>query len=623
MRFFRLLPAALLLSLAPFAMADLTVDQKVSDFTQLAAQYAKNYAPYELKRDSFGFDLYATQPWIDQVKASKSDLEFFDICTKYVASLQDSHDEFFLRSDFDAWLHFDGDLYDGKFLIDYVDRTYLARARFGFTVGDELVTVDGVAVADLIKQFRPYSFNGSSNPVSRDRLAAATITERYQGAYPLAVNIGKSAVVEVKSAATGAVASYTIAWDVFGTPVTTAGILRSPAARKGQQQFAFKRPRKFTGTAAPYYRRGTESTNARFDNPWGVQEDSTDPASTPDAAPAYLAPLAKLGNFAFHSKAAVFTDTKHNQASGLNPFGSIFPVFNPPAGFVTRRGLSTADYFLSGTFPSGTLKIGYLRIPDMAPANSAAALSQYATEIAYFQANTDGLVIDVMANGGGSVCYTQTLVSYLMPGGFRAAAGELRASLGWQLEFSSVVTRAQQLGLPSYYAALYNQYLNDIKTALTQNRARTGSLPFCGISFDVPAAADKTGKILAYTKPIVVVTDNFTLSAGEIFTMMMQDEGRAKIFGTRTDGGGGNVVDFPNATAFSEGDIRITESIITRKQPYNYPGFGTSNYYDGFGIFPDIEQDYQTASNLSTGGVPFVTAITKAITDQITVPKTP
>ena len=622
MRFFRLLPAALLLSLAPLAMADLTVDQKVSDFTQLAAQYAKNYAPYELKRDFFGFDLYATQPWLDQVKASKSDLEFFDICVKYVASLQDSHDEFFILSDFDAWLHFDGDLYDGKLLIDYIDRTHLATARFGFKIGDELVTVDGVPVADLIKQFRPYSFNGSSNPTSRDRLAAATITERYQAAYPLAINIGKSAVIEVKAAATGVIASYTVPWDVSGTPVTTAGLLRSPATRKGPKESAFKRPGKFTA-ALPYYRRGMESTNARFDNPWGVRQDSTDPAPEADATPAYLAPLAKLGNFSSHSKAAVFTDAKHNQASGLNPFGNIFPVFNPPAGFVTRRGLSRADYFLSGTFPSGTLKIGYIRIPDMAPASTTTALTQYAAEIAYFQANTDGLVIDVMANGGGSVCYTQTLVGYLMPNGFRAAAGELRASLGWQLDFSSVVTQAQQLGLPPYYAALYNQYLTDIKTALTQNRARTGSLPFCGISFDAPAAKDTKGNNLAYTKPIVVVTDNFTLSAGEIFTMMLQDEGRAKIFGTRTDGGGGNVVEFPNATAFSEGDIRITESIITRKQPYNYPGFGTSNYYDGFGIFPDIEQDYQTASNLSTGGVPFVTAITKAITDQIAVPKTP
>ena len=46
----------LVLSIATVRAQDaLTADQRISDLTQLASQYAKNYAPYEWKRDVEGF----------------------------------------------------------------------------------------------------------------------------------------------------------------------------------------------------------------------------------------------------------------------------------------------------------------------------------------------------------------------------------------------------------------------------------------------------------------------------------------------------------------------------------------------------------------------------------------
>src|SRR5260370_882426 len=85
-----------------------------------------------------------------------------------------------------TWIHMDGDIYDGKFLIDFIDRSFLPTRNFPFTIGDQLISVDGVPVADLLTKFQPYAVNGSSNPVSRQRLAAGTITERIQSWYPLA-----------------------------------------------------------------------------------------------------------------------------------------------------------------------------------------------------------------------------------------------------------------------------------------------------------------------------------------------------------------------------------------------------------------------------------------------------
>src|SRR5271166_1558747 len=127
-----------------FAQA-LTPQQKVSDFMALAALYDKNYGPYEWKKIAFGYDLLKIQPWLAQVEASTDDLSFYDICVRYVASLNDFHDEYTLPASYEAFLPFTVDIYDGKVLVDS-----LVDPSLQFSVGDELVSVDGTSVGDLI-----------------------------------------------------------------------------------------------------------------------------------------------------------------------------------------------------------------------------------------------------------------------------------------------------------------------------------------------------------------------------------------------------------------------------------------------------------------------------------------
>ncbi len=585
------------LCLAPLSLAQLTPDQKVSDFMQLAGLYAKNYGPYEEKRDVFGFDLYKIQPWLTEVQQSASDIDFYDICVRYVASLQDSHDEFTIESDYDAWLHFNGDIYDGKFLIDFIDRGYLSRSTYKFTFGDQLLSVDGVAVADLLTQFAPYAVNAASNPVSRARIAAATITERFQGWYPRATSIGENATVVVKQR-DGTTGTYTIPWDVLGTAVTSEGPVHSP---KLSASSSVTRKNQMGKRGVDVAR--AHAVTERDLNPWGVWS-GVRAAHVEQPQPRYMAPLKKLRNMRWLSTPFV--------TSGLEPFGSPSPVFDPPDGFELRLGAGQNDEFLSGTFPVGKKTVGFIRIASMEPNSESTALKQFAGEIAYFQANTDGLVVDVMANGGGDGCYSQELASYLIPHNFRGLEFQLRATLGWQVFFSENLTIAELEGAPQWVINLYSTHLDVVKKALSHDRGMTGSLAICGPTFDTPPATDDNGNVLSYTKPILVLVDNFTLSAAEIFAMFMQDTKRATIFGTRTDGGGGNVEGF-NAGAYSEGFTRVTESLITRATAVQTPGFPALTSYDGVGIFPDIQQDYMTFANLETGGQPFVSAAMAAI----------
>ena len=99
---------------AASCVAQLTGEQKLADFNDLVATFDKNYGPYEWKKEAFGFDLLRIGPWLERVKATRTDLEFYEVMSKYVASLNDAHDLYSLPSSFFARLGFTVDIYDGK-----------------------------------------------------------------------------------------------------------------------------------------------------------------------------------------------------------------------------------------------------------------------------------------------------------------------------------------------------------------------------------------------------------------------------------------------------------------------------------------------------------------------------
>ena len=189
---------------SPGCFAQLTTEQKVTDFKALVGLYDKNYGPYEWKKEVVGFDLLGIQHWLDEVRDTRNDLAFYDVCLRYVASLHDSHDEFTLPSLYEAFLPITADIYDGRVLIDFVDTTTPDPTTFPFGIGDELVSVNGMDMGTWINVLGPYSVNGNGNRVSRvsrDRLAVATTLDRYQGWYTFASRIqpGDFADVVIRS----------------------------------------------------------------------------------------------------------------------------------------------------------------------------------------------------------------------------------------------------------------------------------------------------------------------------------------------------------------------------------------------------------------------------------------
>ena len=199
----------------------LTPAQKDSDFRYLASLYETYYAPYEWKKQLLGFDVLNTKPWLERVAATTTDLDFYEICVEYVASLNDTHDRFTIPSDFVARLPISVDIYDGKVLIETINRTLLPLAANPFAIGDEVVSMDGTDVEQLLKDFAKYA--AYENPIATRRLAASRLVTRPQTVMPHAPDIGDSSVIVVRRQ-NGNLESYTMPWAKTGTPLQTGPV---------------------------------------------------------------------------------------------------------------------------------------------------------------------------------------------------------------------------------------------------------------------------------------------------------------------------------------------------------------------------------------------------------------
>src|SRR5262249_24942773 len=155
--------------------------------------------------------------------------------------------------------------------------------------------------------------------------------------------------------------------------------------------------------------------------------------------------------------------------------------------------------------------------------------------------DTDGLVVDDMRNPGGSVSYLNLLVQRLMPYPFRTLGYEVRATSQWVENFSSSLSRAKAAGANQSIIDIYQNLLNAALDANAQIRGGTAPVPVDGPTIERQPATDANGNMIAYTKPLIVLVDEFSASGGDAFPATIQDNARGPILGMRTMGLGGTV----------------------------------------------------------------------------------
>jgi hypothetical protein len=550
--------------------AQLLPEQRVLDFQVLASLYAKRYAPLEWKRQALNFDLLDLKPWLDRVRAAKDDLEYFEIQNEYGAMLQDTHSYVYMNSNFRADLGITLDIYDGAVLIDGINRTRLPAATYPFAIGDEFVSLDGRTSQEWIALICKYKAYG--NPGTSRRNAAAAIAVRSQSTFPRAVEIGDAAAVVIRRA-NGDLEDYTLPWLKTGLPVVKPG-------------------------PAPMPRAIAAADEDRLLNQlqtWKLPD--TDPL---------LQPLD-------------WADENGEPRKYVNGIGARTPLFRLgfPESFVPRLGASGFDFHYTGTYKVRDKTIGYIRVPSFTNTSRSQAVSEAEREILYMQQNTDGLVIDVMRNPGGG-CYMYDLAARLIPYPFYFFGEHIRVTQDYLMSIQATLESARTAKRDPWIIAVYESYVEAYKEAFANNRGLTRPIAACN-AFGSTWPPNTEGNVAAatvYTKPIIVLVDEFSISAADIFPAMMQDNRRALLVGMRTSGGGGSVSLWPGGI-FSDTIVNNTNSIVVRRAPVATAEYPAAPYVENIGSRPDVVLDYMTRDNLLNNGKTFVDEFTGVLLKQI------
>ena len=561
------------------AFAQLSVEQRAFDFQVLASLYAKRYAPLQWKRDLFNFDVLDLKPWLSRVREAKDDVEFLELCKEYVASFDDLHTSFNAPGSLVADTGLFTDIYEGKVLVDGINRTLLPAARFPIAVGDEVVSIDGQPVEEVLAAITRRQKMG--NPVTTRRYAADLLTFRPGNELPRTVELGDNLEIELRQSE-GEIRKFTIPWVKTGYSSSKIGPVPSPR----------------TAVAL---------------------DDSEEEAVSPQAA--LITSL--HGNAAWKVPSENWVarrfqrlqENREEVEGWVLGWGNRTPGFAPPAGFQQRLGRATADFHFSGTYTAEGKRIGYLRIPNFAPASAAAAQREIAGEIAFFRQNTDGLIVDVQRNTGGG-CYMLTATAYLIPQRFWFFGQEIRPTQDTIASYQATLELARRLEVDQWLIDTIEFQLGMIKQAYNEPRGMTGPIPACSFTFENDPAKDATARVIAYEKPLIVLIDEFSTSAGDIFPAMMQDNKRGPLVGTRTNGAGGSI-SLWDTGFFMEATATNTDSLVTRREPRAVQGYPTSHYIENVGAQPDIPLERMTVENLRSGGRQFTDGFTRIMLEEI------
>ncbi len=541
------------ITLAAPCYGQLSADQKRADFRQLADQFAKNYAPYEWKKKAIPFDALQIGPWLTKAAATKDDLEYYDLCVEYVAALFDAHDYYQLPSTFTASVGFTADIYEGKALIDSIDDVRLPPASFEAKVGDELVSVDGKSIEDWIKQLSRYAFGG--NLISKRRDAVNLILRRSQMLDPFAHKIGDDAEIEYRNAA--------------GELKKT----RAPWLKRGKVLERIAPPSPVSAAAS--VNRGIDDNS-----PGGYRE--------------YL-----------DRKANLLVGTRGRAM--VRGYGAKEPVFSLPAEFTASVGTGRFDTVYGGIIPYQDKKVGYLRLARFA---GGSATRQIREALTAFKDQTDVLVLDVTRNPGGSACMVEDVAAELMTDSWRVQGAEQMVTWRDILSLQSSLDSARLFGNEAEIASLEFD-LAAYEKAFSNGQVRTEPLPFCGTTMEKAPLRAADGSPRAYAKPVLVLIDEFSTSAAEHLAALLQDNGRAKLFGKRTTGAGGAVYSVSGGP-YAEGETTITWTLTNRSKPVTTSDYPEAPYIENIGVRPDIEVELNTAENLREKGKPYVEAFLQA-----------
>lgn len=514
---------------ASSAQAALTVDQRVSDFTQLVNIVERNYGPLRWKKESVGLDFKRLVADFDvKVRAARSDSEFYRVLAQFTSSLKDAHVSAMIPSNYAANLGFVCDLVGGKVLIETVDPLRLPQILFPFQRGDQLLAIGGVSVDKLINDFSLVGNTG--HEASAKRIAAVRLTSRRE-ASGMEVPKGITTVTVLPKGAAQPV-TVTVTWKNSGTPLVELDDLGAI-----------------------------------------LENDTTDDRATAESGSSFAEELSKMPQFQMALPRATLNEWAR---AGFTDMGAAKSMFRLPEGAqeLPNFPVTAAIYEAAGK------RIGLLRINSY---GDKGLRDVVARALVAMEDQTDVLVLDQTNNPGGDVSLVSDLVSFFADKSYQDINFVLRPSLAWLENFQEIneklsdVLKAKNDDIVANALKPRFEYLeSEIRDSIKARRFYTNpvSLNFLGtFGMIQPSGA------VRYTKPVLLLINEFDFSGGDMFPAVMKDNGRATLFGAQTTGAGGNVREH-GPLANSHFKLNLTESLMVRPN---------GEFIENRGVKPDVE----------------------------------
>ncbi len=526
--------AGTMLSLPLFARLNTSRTEMIKDIDIIQRTFEERYAPSEWKKEYTGWEL------VNETTVAKNTIinnpsinlkDFWNVITHLFESTKDYHVTVDFFSTEKATLPFNVRHINGRYYFSYISKA-LAEENFPFKPGDELIAMDGMLINDVIKDLKKYhqvsNFEGTDM-----RFAALHLTHRV-----------------------GA-----LGHDIPYGPITLTG------TTKFGQRLSFQTLWKYEA----------EQMLCSFGSAQNCSENNSK-ADLPIYRKQFIFPQ--------HAHYCPKTQAENENTERIGAKCSPLPNL----GAVLWK--SDEDSPFDAHFFELAHHIGAcIRIPTYSPREYSVeeGIEEFSQLIQMAEATADFLVIDQLSNPGGDMLYLFQLLSMLTDKPLQIYPHRIKLTQDEVFEGIKYIPWIEDLDeekLADYIKTMnyesqaevftkhgIKNYFRDILEEWNQKNYLTKPIYLMGIEYIPPHPS------IHFTKPIVVLTDELDFSCADFFPEILQRNGRALIFGSRTAGAGGAVesFSFPNTRGIAA--ISYTSTIAIRPD---------GSYLENQGVIPDV-----------------------------------
>lgn len=287
--------------------------------------------------------------------------------------------------------------------------------------------------------------------------------------------------------------------------------------------------------------------------------------------------------------------------------------FLPPLGAILWETNRNNDFYAYLYQTAEGKKIGYLYLESFSYHDDAEdRINQLIKILLKLQRDSEALVLDITNNPGGNSLYAYAVLSLLTDTPMplftdremliqKDVHGAMQ-SLEWMAleDLFSFLHQEETLWGYTYSDSVKAglvKYYNQIIESWNSGKTLTDELYLYGIEKIQPHPR------VRYTKPILLLINELDFSCADFFPAVLQDSQRATLFGKKTAGAGGAVVDYEHSSRFGVMYYTLTSSIARRPN---------GALLENLGVSPDIEYDL-TYRDIRENYADYVKAVNEAV----------